>query len=118
MKITWLVLLLACASVSHAQITSQRTWTSEDSGYVTTAWTEVTFESGEYYKIVRVDIDHDTTAYARRPYLQYAFDYDTSATQLMILRPGESIRHDGLGILRLFMRASADSLPARVVLYR
>lgn len=118
-KFTYLLtLILLSAASSFAQITSQKTWTSEDSGYVRTSWREIRFPSGDYYKIVRVDIDHDTVAYARRPVLQYAFDYDTTAGKIMILRPGEAIRHDGLGILRLFVRASQDSVPCRVELYR
>ncbi len=118
MRTLTFALLLCIAPVAFGQITEQRTWTSADSGYVKTSWHEVRFPSTQYYKVIRVDIDHDTVAYGRTPVLQYAFNYDTTAGKIMFLRPGESIRHDGIGILRLYIRASRDSVPARVELYR
>jgi hypothetical protein len=118
MKTLWVVALLLLASVCYGQITEQYTRSSVDSGYVGTSWTKVKFPSNTYYKIIRCDIDYDTLAYARKPFLKYAFNNDTLETQTMSLRPGYSIRHDGIGINWMWIKASQDSVPYNIALYR
>jgi hypothetical protein len=115
---TFLVtVLLLVASVSYGQITEQMYRGSLDSGYVTTTKKKIQF-SGTYQKIIRVDIDHDTTGYGRTPLLYYAFEDDTTNTYRSFLRPGDSIRHDGLGITHLYIWSSTGTVPYRVIIYR
>ena len=115
---TLVAVLLLLAVTCEAQLTKQEIRTSTDSGYVGTDWKSISF-TGQYVKIVRIDIDHDTTGYARTPLLQYAFETDTSESKyIAFLRPGESMRHDGLGIRYFFIRASADSVPYRITIHR
>ena len=117
MRIASLFLLFLFASVASAQITDMVVWDSADSGYVTTTWKKIQFPSG-YYRISQMDIDHDTTNHGRTPKLQYAYDNDTTATKIFSLRPGDAIHLTGLGLQYLHIRASADSVPARVAIYR
>jgi len=114
---TLLVFLVLFAGVANAQLTKQVLWSSTDNGYVTTAKTKVYFPSA-YDKIVMFDIDHDTTAYGRTPLLCYAFGNDTANTQRFFLRPGETMRVEGLNLLHIYIWASTGTVPARVAIYR
>ena len=114
---TLVAVLLLLAVTCEAQITEQESRSSTDSGYVTTAWKKINF-SGSYVKIVRLDIDHDTSGYGRTPLLQYAFENDTTNKYVAFLRPGESMRHDGLGLLHVYIRASSGTVPYRVTIHR
>ena len=120
MRTLIICLLLLVASISWAQIVDQEVRSSADSGYVTTAWKKIYFSgsSATYAKIIRAFVYHDTTDYARTPYLQYAFENDTTNKYVMLLRPGEWRFHEGLGISHVYVRASTGTVPYRVQIER
>jgi len=117
MRLGLIAALFLVVSVASGQITDQVVQTSNGSGYLETTWEKIQFSSA-YYRIVQADIDYDTTSAHRSPLLYYAFNNDTSSTKIMILRPGDAVRHTGLGLTHIYIKASADSLPYRVAIYR
>lgn len=112
-----IVLLVLCASISSAQITEQVVKSSIDSGYVTTTKKKINF-TDSYYKISRAFIFHDTTDYARSPYLCYGYDNDTTLVYTFKLRPGEWVDITGISLLHLYIWASTGTVPYRVRIER
>ncbi len=120
MKWLLLLLLLLLPIVAEAQVVNQYVRSSTDSGYVTTTWKRFS-SPGTYDKVVYIEVDHDTTGYARTPLLYVAFENDTTAGRLYFLRPGESREFPGTGtgmaITHFHIRASTGAVPYRVVWY-